>query len=567
MPELRLENSIVDDRYLVDRCLGRGSYAEIFLASDNQRGANPVIIKALNMTLQGTPDIELEQTLVENFQNEAIALDKVRHANIIRRLGHGTAADLRGTPFHYLVLEYMPGGDLLDLCRRRPFSLDDALFYFRQVAEALAYAHSQGVIHRDIKPNNLLLSADKKIVKVADFGVAKMGAGDSDEITRVGTNVYAPPEHHPDSNADDFQERLTPSADIYSLAKTIYTAMTGRAPRLFSRQPITELPAELAGQDWSDELLAILRKATSTRVANRYNSMQEFWQDFAELRLEKAARQGAQNEGDSEETVVRSRLSGTSTVERAVPRPNFQAITIAREGTRPQKARIVVDLPEHGGQVGAATRRMPGADSPHGSFEGQAGQPGAQTHGLPESLPDPQAAAANRARMAGREVVRAEVVEQAGLKNKEAAAFQTRKVRADGTPEPTFFDNLRVFVGSEWLRRIFIIFMIIAMIGLTRSVYLHYAGQRRTLPSLPTIPDIFRGKEGLIANPNVSYVNLRSEPSRDGNIMVRVPNGTRVRVVDNQGGWVKIKVLEWSGGQPDNSPDDGWIDGRFVRFD
>ena len=551
MPELRLENSIVDDRYLVDRCLGRGSYAEIFLASDRERDARPVIIKALNMTLQGTPDVELEQTLVENFQNEAIALDKVRHPNIIRRMGHGTAADLKGTPFHYLVLEYMPGGDLLDLCRKRPFTLDDALFYFRQVAEALAYAHSQGVIHRDIKPNNLLLSADKKTVKVADFGVAKMGASDSDEITRVGTNVYAPPEHHPDVNADELQERLTPSADIYSLAKTIYTAMTGRAPRQFSRQPITELPAALSNSDWSDELLAILRKATAARVANRYDSIQDFWKDFAELRLEKAARQGAREEGDAEETVVRSRLSGTSTVERAVARPNFQAITVTQEGARPQKARIVVDLPEHRGQVLGAG--------------GRAGQTGAQASGITQSLPDPQPALANRSRVAGREVAQAEVIEKAEPKKKERAAFQTRNMRGDAVREPTFFDNLRVFIGSEWLRRVFIIFLIAALIGLAASTYYHFAGQRRALPSFS---DIFQGKEGLIVNPNVTNTNLRSDPSLDANIIGKLPNGTRVRVVDNQGAWVKIRVIAWSGAQPDNSADDeGWIDGRFVRFD
>ncbi|HWP44038.1 MAG TPA: hypothetical protein VNO14_12420, partial [Blastocatellia bacterium] len=63
MPELKLENSIVDDRYLVDRCLGRGSYAEVFLAYDRARGEEPVIIKALNTSLQGTPDADLEQTL------------------------------------------------------------------------------------------------------------------------------------------------------------------------------------------------------------------------------------------------------------------------------------------------------------------------------------------------------------------------------------------------------------------------------------------------------------------------------------------------------------------------
>jgi serine/threonine protein kinase len=563
-----LENSIVDDRYLVDRCLGRGSYAEIFLASDGQRNAQPIIIKALNMTLQGTLDIELEQTLVENFQNEAMALDKVRHPNIIRRLGHGTAADLRGTPFHYILLEYMPGGDLLDLCRKCPFSLDDALFYFRQVAEALAYAHRQGVIHRDIKPNNLLLSADKKTVKVADFGVAKMGGNDSDEITRVGTNVYAPPEHHPDSDADDVQEKLTPSADIYSLAKTIYTAMTGRAPRQFSRQPITELPAELLDQDWSGDLLAILRKATSTRVANRYDTTQEFWQDFAELRLEKGARQSAR-EGDSEETVVRSRLSGTSTVAREVARPNFQAITVTQEGTRPQKARIVVDLPQSNGRglgvagqldtTGAQASDVSAASMNSASVNPAAipadprGEP-ARGSGLPRS-----ASAAK--------VAQAEVVEQASLKKKEGAAFQSRNLRADAAPEPTFFDNLRASIGSEWRRRFFTIFMVAALIGVTVSTYYHFAGQRRTLPSLPQFSDIFRGKEGLIANPNVSYTNLRSEPSKEGNIMARLPNGSRVRVVDNQGAWVRIRVLEWSGGQPDNSPDDGWIDGRFVRFD
>src|SRR5262252_3089807 len=142
--ELRLENSIVDDRYRVEKCLSRGSYAEIFLARDLSRSEAHVIIKALNTSLQGTPDADLEQTLVENFQNEALALDKVRHPHIIRRLGHGTASDLEGTAFHYLVLEYMAGGDMLSLCGKAPFSLKETLSYFEQVGEALAYAHSQG---------------------------------------------------------------------------------------------------------------------------------------------------------------------------------------------------------------------------------------------------------------------------------------------------------------------------------------------------------------------------------------------------------------------------------------
>ena len=116
MKELALNNSRLDGRYDVQTLLGRGSYAEIYVARDTlaspQSPHSLVVIKALNVFMQNDLDADLERTLVENFQNEAIALDRVRHPNIISRLGHGTARDLRGTIFHYLVLEYLPGGDL-----------------------------------------------------------------------------------------------------------------------------------------------------------------------------------------------------------------------------------------------------------------------------------------------------------------------------------------------------------------------------------------------------------------------------------------------------------------------
>src|SRR5205823_5951667 len=133
-----------------------------------------VVIKALNVFLQDDLDNDLEHTLVENFQNEAVALDRVRHPNIISRLGHGTAKDLKGTTFHYLVLEYLPGGDLQHLCREKSISTSLALNYIEQVCAGLRHAHSKGVIHRDIKPHNLLLTRDLETVKIADFGVARL---------------------------------------------------------------------------------------------------------------------------------------------------------------------------------------------------------------------------------------------------------------------------------------------------------------------------------------------------------------------------------------------------------
>ena len=125
MPELKLQQSRLDGRYDILECLGRGSYAEIYVARDNAASAGApttVVIKALNMFLNESPDAELERTLIENFQNEAVALDRVRHPNIISRLGHGTAIDLSGTTFHYIVLEYLSGGDMSALSRQSAFA-------------------------------------------------------------------------------------------------------------------------------------------------------------------------------------------------------------------------------------------------------------------------------------------------------------------------------------------------------------------------------------------------------------------------------------------------------------
>src|SRR5712664_1498561 len=136
MPELRLQQCRLDGRYDVLECLGRGSYAEIYKAHDNaalEDAPETVVIKALNLLLQEAPDAELERTLVANFQNEAVALDRVRHPNIISRLGHGTAIDLASTTFHYIVLEFMAGGDMAARCRNRPFTIDETLGYLQQV--------------------------------------------------------------------------------------------------------------------------------------------------------------------------------------------------------------------------------------------------------------------------------------------------------------------------------------------------------------------------------------------------------------------------------------------------
>ncbi len=290
MRELSLQNCRLDGRYDIRESLGQGSYAEIYVARDTlaspQSPHSLIVIKALNVFLQNDLDADLERTLVENFQNEAVALDRVRHPNIISRLGHGSARDLRNTIFHYLVLEYLPGGDLSKACRENQLTLKKSLDYLEQVCAGLGHAHKNGIIHRDIKPQNLLLTADRKTVKIADFGVARISQSDS-PITRVGTNMFAPPEHSPmiahDTGTLTITE-LTPAADIYSLAKSAYVLITCESPRFFSNQPITELPFALRQEDWAADLVEVLNKATQSDAGKRHQTVVEFWQNLSAVR-------------------------------------------------------------------------------------------------------------------------------------------------------------------------------------------------------------------------------------------------------------------------------------------
>ncbi len=291
MKDLQLQNCRLSERYDIRELLGRGSYAEIYIAKDilasPQSPHELVVIKALNVFMQNDLDSDLERTLVENFQNEAIALDKVRHPNIISRLGHGTARDLRGTVFHYLVLEYMPGGDLSKYCRNHKLGVQQCLDYLEQICAGISHAHKKNIIHRDIKPQNLLLTEDRSIIKIADFGVARFGDSDS-PVTRVGTNVYAPPEHSPmlagATQSLAFGE-LTPAADIYSLAKSAYVLFTSESPRFLSNHPVEDLPHVFRQEKWAPELIKILRRATQNDPRNRYQDVNDLWKDLSALRL------------------------------------------------------------------------------------------------------------------------------------------------------------------------------------------------------------------------------------------------------------------------------------------
>jgi serine/threonine protein kinase len=357
MKELSLNNSRLDGRFDIQSTLGQGSYAEIYVARDTLAAPNSphnlVVIKALNVFLQNDLDSDLEHTLVENFQNEAVALDRVRHPNIISRLGHGTARDLRNTIFHYIVLEYLPGGDLARACREKTLTLEKSLFYLEQICAGLGHAHKNGVIHRDIKPQNLLLTEDRKTVKIADFGVAKFSQIDS-PVTRVGTNMFAPPEHNPmfaGSTGTLTFTKLTPAADIYSLAKSAYVLITSESPRAFANQPISELPYSIRQKPWSDHLLRVLQKATQMDARARYQNVFDFWQD---LSIIKNLMEAEENGDRITEILSRSQVVPQAHVSKgytplAPQRPHFDTsreLNLKNTLSQVDKAPLVVRLNE-----------------------------------------------------------------------------------------------------------------------------------------------------------------------------------------------------------------------------
>lgn len=509
MQELSLTNSRLDKRYDIIGELGKGSYAEIFVARDTlaspQSPHREVVIKALNVFLQNDLDPDLERTLVENFQNEAIALDRVRHPNIISRLGHGTARDLKGTVFHYLVLEYMAGGDLHKACREKTLTPKTAFDYIEQTCAGLRHAHRHGIIHRDIKPQNLLLTADKQTAKIADFGVARVFQSDA-PITRVGTNIYAPPEHSPLMVAGEAVmtvTALTPAADIYSLAKTAYTLLTGESPRFYANQPITDLPMSARNEDWALELRRVLSRATLTDPQLRYRSIDEFWDD-----LQKVRRIILEAETT---TSVRPKLH-------TLPQPHV-AKGYSPIAPREPRFDTTSDLRKRHPLVPAV--------KPSGPLE--------------QNIPAPQPI---------------ERVEDYWPR----PPFHEPQPPVSGRQEIQIEHPVKR--RRPRLRR-----LVLLLIGLVifsgvlygTSVYL------RGLDPFPDISSVFGAAKMGTANTDI---NLRPEPSANNDPIGLVTKDSRVKILKVQGNWYQVEVVSQGRQRTEQlSTDKGWLSGKYIDLD
>jgi serine/threonine-protein kinase len=262
-------NAALADHYVIDRELGRGGMALVYLARD-LRHERFVALKTL------LPDIAVVVGR-ERFLREIKLAAGLQHPNILAVYDSGDAA---GTL--YFVMPFVEGESLRDRLEREPqLPLDEALRIARDVADALAYAHSHDVVHRDIKPENIMLSGTHAIV--ADFGIARaVSAAGGDKLTKtglaIGTPAYMPPEQAAGTG------RVDRRSDIYSLGCVLYEMLAGQPPftgptaqAIMARHSLDSVPRlRVVRETIPDALEEVIERALAKVPADRYQTAQQF---------------------------------------------------------------------------------------------------------------------------------------------------------------------------------------------------------------------------------------------------------------------------------------------------
>jgi serine/threonine protein kinase len=215
-----LQNITINGRYQIEHKIGYGGWSLVYKGTDLTL-QRPVAIKMLHLPLAGDPD------KLRRFQLEATAVSKLVHPNIATVFDYGVLAS--GQP--YLIMEYLPGESLAEkLGRSRRLSAEEAISVFSAICDALSFAHDHGIVHRDVKPDNILLcqstsSTGTGAVKLLDFGIAKIFQKETGQtLTATGETLGSPPYMSPEQCMGN---SLDGRSDIYSLSRTLYEALCG----------------------------------------------------------------------------------------------------------------------------------------------------------------------------------------------------------------------------------------------------------------------------------------------------------------------------------------------------
>jgi serine/threonine protein kinase len=276
-----LEGQVVDDRYRLRRRIGSGGMSVVYLGEEQPLG-KPIAIKFLRSAFANLPDF------VHRFEQEAKACSLLSHVNCVSVAGFGVAF---GSP--YLVMEFLDGHRLSELLAKRPFSAKQAIDVTRQILSGLDHAHARGVVHRDLKPGNVMLveepSAPDGCVKIMDFGTAQLMSGDGPAAKGSGTHVGTPWYMAPEQAAGQPTDYRT---DLYAVGVMLFEMLTGARPytaedpmrvlEMHLSSPIPSARALKPSLGLSPELEAVIVRAMQKQPAERFASAEEFDKALAE---------------------------------------------------------------------------------------------------------------------------------------------------------------------------------------------------------------------------------------------------------------------------------------------
>jgi serine/threonine protein kinase len=247
----RLSEHIVRD-YRILRLLGKGGMGEVYLAEQLRVGRRLVALKVLSDSCAARPE------MAQRFENEASSAGRINHRNVVTVYESRVTEDGQ----MYVAMEFVEGKSLTEVLKEAgALSLDKVIEITKQICAGLAAAHKLGIVHRDIKPDNIMLAEEdgKEVVKLLDFGIARLSETDSSlGKTRagviMGTPTYMSPEQAMGKTADNIDAR----SDIYSVGMVIHQMLTGHVafkaptPMEIMRKHISEVPLPL--KHWRDDL-------------------------------------------------------------------------------------------------------------------------------------------------------------------------------------------------------------------------------------------------------------------------------------------------------------------------
>src|ERR687892_807369 len=265
-----LIGTVFDGRYRIVRKLGAGGMADVYLAEDQELGRR-VAIKILNDRHAA------DDSFIERFRREAKNAAGLSHPNIVSIYDRGEA---EGT--YYIAMEFLDGRSLKELIvSRGPAPVNVAIEYARQILDALRFAHRNGIVHRDIKPHNVIVDAEGR-VKVTDFGIARAGTSQMTEVgSIIGTAQYLSPEQAKGAPVDQ-------TSDLYSVGIVLYELLTGKVP--FSGDSPVEIamkhisaapePPSTLRADIPPDLDKIVLRALAKTPEQRYRNAEEMDRDL-----------------------------------------------------------------------------------------------------------------------------------------------------------------------------------------------------------------------------------------------------------------------------------------------